>query len=130
MKEVITIRLERELIEKLGLDKAKNKSELIRELLREYLKQKEELEELREQLKSGEELKEKVDSLSTVLSYLSSDLRKVKNKLDEVDDRVESVEGGLYELTIIVLLGFGVVIVALVLPLISPVIRQLIGKIF
>lgn len=90
MKETLCVRLEYELIERLGIDKASNKSDYLREILREYLKLKEKestylgIEEELRNLKR--ELKQVKDSLP------NEDLNRIKTLLEDIKTSIGKYE--------------------------------------
>ena len=98
MKETICVRLEYELIQKLGLDKAPNKSDYLREILREYVRLK---ESEKTYLEVGEKLgilKEDLNAIKTELGNLREiktaleSLREIKTALGKYEIKKE--EGG------------------------------------
>ncbi len=95
MKETICVRLEYELIQKLGLDKAPNKSDHLREILREYVKSEKTYLEVGEKLGI---LKEDLNTIKTELGNLREiktvleSLREIKTALGKYEIKKE--EGG------------------------------------
>ncbi|GAB6066239.1 hypothetical protein JCM9492_13410 [Aquifex pyrophilus] len=85
MKEVVSIRLESELLDKLGLKETENKSEKIRKILEEYVKLKEEvklLEEIQNNEKEIKDLKGKVNNLSNRLNKIEKEINGLKTSLE------------------------------------------------
>jgi len=80
MKETICVRLEYELIQKLGLDKAPNKSDYLREILREYVRLK---ESEKTYLEVGEKLGILKEDLNTIKTELGN-LREIKTALESL----------------------------------------------
>ncbi len=80
MKETICVRLEYELIQKLGLDKAPNKSDYLREILREYVRLK---ESEKTYLEVGEKLGILKEDLNTIKTELGN-LREIKTVLESL----------------------------------------------
>ena len=93
MKETICVRLEYELIQKLGLDKAPNKSDYLREILREYVRLKE-TEKI--YLEVGEKLgilKEDLNTIKTSVGDIKTALGeyKVKKKTEKGEEKEETI---------------------------------------
>lgn len=82
MKETICVRLEYELIQKLGLDKAPNKSDYLREILREYVRLK---ESEKTYLEVGEKLGILKEDLNTIKTELGN-LREIKSCLESLGE--------------------------------------------
>ncbi len=93
MKETICVRLEYELIQKLGLDKAPNKSDYLREILREYVR-------LKETEKTYLEVGEKIGILKEDLNTIKTSLGNIKTALGEYKVKKKTKKGKVEEETI------------------------------
>lgn len=86
MKETICVRLEYELINKLGLDKAKNRSDYLREILREYVR-------LKEKEKTYLEVGEKITALSEGLNPIKTTLEDIKKAIGKYEVEKKTKDG-------------------------------------
>jgi len=93
VKEVISVRVERELLRKLGLEEG-NKSEGVRKILEEYLKLKEEVERLREVEKRIFSLEESLRKVGKQTEFVAGKVsgidRKFRKAVREVLEKEET----------------------------------------
>jgi Arc/MetJ-type ribon-helix-helix transcriptional regulator len=123
MKETISVRLDYDLIKALRLDEYPNKSDRLREVLREYVRMKETragLEEIKEQirlieerltaLEGKEECTRAVEDIKKTLSVVVKNQRTLYGRMEEIE-RLSVY--AVYGIGLVVFIGIGTLLVEL-----------------